>query len=118
MVEPDVEQLMVTLWVEVYVPAAGLKVGVATVASKVNSSLVLVDEVPKGVVTVMSTSPADSEGEVAVICESEITVNDVADVEPNVRAVARVNPLPVMVTDVPPAMGPKFGLTSSTAGPG
>ena len=37
-------------------------------------------------------------------------------VPPNVTAVAPVKLVPVMVTDVPPAAGPEFGLTLVTVG--
>jgi hypothetical protein len=71
-------------------------------------------EVPVGVVTVTSTVPADPAGEVAVIDVSELTVNEPALVAPNVTADAAVSPEPVMVTVVPPAVGPALGLTAVT----
>ncbi len=72
---------------------------------------------PAGVVTVTSTVPAPA-GEVAVIWVSELTVNEVAAVAPNATAVAPVNPVPVIVTEVPPACGPLLGLTLVTVGGG
>ena len=42
----------------------------------------------------------------------------VAATPPKVTLVAPVNVVPVMVTLVPPAMGPEFGLTEVTVGPG
>jgi hypothetical protein len=45
-----------------------------------------------------------------VICVSEFTVKLVAFVDPNLTAVAPVKFAPVMVTDVPPEVGPVFGL--------
>ena len=54
-----------------------------------------------GVVTVTSAIPEPA-GEVAVILISELTVKLVAAVEPNLTAVAPVNPVPVIVTVVPP----------------
>ena len=47
---------------------------------------------------------------------SESTVNDVAAVPPNETAVAPVNPVPLMVTAVPPAAGPDSGATRTTTG--
>ncbi len=47
---------------------------------------------------------------------SELTVKLVAALAPKSTAVAPVNPVPVMVTDVPPAAGPVFGLTAVTVG--
>jgi hypothetical protein len=49
-------------------------------------------------------------GDVAVIDVSEFTVMFVAAADPNLTEVAPVKPLPEMVTDVPPAAGPVFGL--------
>ncbi len=48
-------------------------------------------------------------GEVAVIWVSETTVKLVAAVAPKATAVAPVKPVPVMVTVVPPAVGPEVG---------
>jgi hypothetical protein len=64
----------------------------------------------------MSTLPADSAGLEAVICVDELTVNVVADVEPNSTAVAAVKFEPVTMTELPPASGPADGLTEVTAG--
>ena len=44
------------------------------------------------------------------------TVTSVAAVVPKSTAVAPVNPVPVIVTGVPPAAGPLFGLTPVTVG--
>jgi hypothetical protein len=73
--------------------------------------------VPSGVVTVTSSAPAASAGEVAVIDVSEFTTN-VAEVEPKSTAVAPVKPVPVIVTDVPPAVDPERGLIPVTVGAG
>jgi hypothetical protein len=62
--------------------------------------------VPAGVVTTTCAVPAACAGAVAVIWESESTVNVVASVPPKVTAVAAVNPDPEIVTTVPPAVGP------------
>ena len=65
--------------------------------------------------TLTSTVPAPA-GEVAVIWVAELTVNPVAAVAPNVTAVAPENPVPVMVTVVPPARGPALGEIEVTTG--
>ena len=59
----------------------------------------------------MSTVPALWAGEVAVIDVALLTVNVAAAVAPKLTAVAPVKPVPVIVTDVPPAVGPFVGLT-------
>ncbi len=105
--------VMVTAVPPPVLPEVGLTavtVGAAG-AVKVNWSEAEVVDVPLGVVTVMSTVAADSAGEVAVIAESEVTVKETAAVLPNFTAVAPVKPLPVMLTTVPPAVLPLFGLT-------
>ena len=58
---------------------------------------------PPGVVTVMSTVPAEPAGAVAVIWVALLTVKLVALVAPNLTAVAPVKLVPVIVTVVPPA---------------
>ena len=78
----------------------------------------LVGDVPPGVVTVTSIVPELAAGEVAVIEVSDLTVNDVAEVDPNLTAVAPVKPVPVIVTEVPPASGPAVGLMLVTVGIG
>jgi hypothetical protein len=82
----------------------------------VNWSAELVAEVPPGVATVTSTTPAEPAGEVAVTLVSFTTVNEVAAVLPKLTAVAPVSPLPAMVTTVPPASGPAMGEISLTTG--
>ena len=71
---------------------------------------------PPGPVTVTSTVPAASAGLVAVICVAETTITLVAAVVPKSTAVAPLKPVPVIVTDVPPADGPAAGLTAVTVG--
>ena len=66
--------------------------------------------------TVRSTVPAASAGEVAVIWVSLSTVKLWAGVLPKSTAVAPVKPMPVIVTVVPPAAGPEDGLTPVTVG--
>ena len=70
---------------------------------------------PPMVVTLTSTVPVPA-GEVAVIDVAELTVKPVAGVAPNATAVAPVKPVPVMVTDVPPASGPAVGDIEVTVG--
>ncbi len=75
--------------------------------------------VPPLLVTVTSTRPAASAGEKAVIDVGELAETPVAAVVPNMTALAGVvalNPVPVMVTEVPPAVGPEVGLTAVTVG--
>jgi len=64
---------------------------------------------------VTSTVPVPA-GEVAVIEVAELTVKLVALVAPNFTAVAPVKPVPVTVTDVPPAAGPDVGEIEVTVG--
>src|ERR1700722_5081422 len=45
-----------------------------------------------------------------------LTVKLVAGVLPNETAVAASRPVPLMLTDVPPAMGPEFGVTAKISG--
>jgi hypothetical protein len=49
---------------------------------------------------------------------SSTTVKLVAATPPNVTAVAPLKPLPVIVTSVPPDVGPVFGEADVTAGTG
>ena len=71
--------------------------------------------VPPGVVTRMWTVPVPA-GEVAVIWEGESTVNPAAAVLPKVTAIAPVNPVPVMTTDVDPPTEPEAGEMPETVG--
>jgi hypothetical protein len=72
---------------------------------------------PPGVVTLMSTVPAEPAGEVATTWVAVFEVM-VAAVDPKLTAVAPDRLLPVIVTDVPHAAGPLTGLTPLTAGAG
>jgi hypothetical protein len=97
-------------------PAEGateLTVGAATY---VKLSAALVPLVPPNVVTVTSTGPAEPAGLVAVTCVALSTMKDVAAVEPKSTALAPAKLVPVMVTDVPPAVGPLAGETDVTVG--
>ena len=55
-------------------------------------------------------------GDVAVIWVAELTVNPVAGVAPKFTAVAPVRLVPVIVTDVPPVVGPAVGEIDVTVG--
>ena len=79
-------------------------------------SLALVALVPPVVVTVMSTVPAEPAGAVAVIEVALLTAKLVALVAPNLTALAPVRFVPVIVTVVPPEVGPAVGLTPVTVG--
>jgi hypothetical protein len=57
-------------------------------------------------------------GLVAMIDVAELTVKTEALVEPNLTDVAPVKPVPVIITDVPPAAGPLLGSTLVTVGGG
>jgi hypothetical protein len=82
----------------------------------VNWSAGLVALVSSKTVTVTSTVPLPA-GEIAVIDVALLTVNEVAAVPPNCTTVARARLSPVMVTSVPPAVGPLFGEIEVTDGP-
>lgn len=83
----------------------------------VNWSAAEVALVPPVVVTVMSTVPVPT-GDVAVMDVSEFMLKVLAAVLPKVTALAPVKPVPVIVTDVPPAAGPDEGAIWVTAGAG
>ena len=71
--------------------------------------------VPPGVVTVTLTVPEPA-GEVMLRLVSLVTPRMVPAVVPNLTAVAPVNPVPVIVTDVPPPAGPLTGDKLVTVG--
>ena len=86
-----------------------------------NWSLGLVALVPPAVVTVTSTvPPADTCGDVTTIFVAVAEVTLGAAVEP--KSTTGVEPLlrlvPLIVTVVPPAVGPEVGLTDVTWGAG
>jgi hypothetical protein len=99
-------------------PGAGPEFGetLETMVAYVNLSAALVADVPAIVVTVMSTVPTDPAGDTAVICDALFTVNEVAAVVPNRTLLAPINPVPVMVTGVPPAVLPEDGEIEVTVG--
>ena len=61
---------------------------------------------PPGVVTLTSCAPALPAGATAVICVAEIGVTTAAFDPPNVTALGLPRFVPVMVTTVPPSVGP------------
>jgi len=67
------------------------------------------DAVPSSVVIITLTAPAAWAGVVAVIVVAEETVYDAAAVPPKVTPVTLTKPVPVIVTDVPPATVPDAG---------
>ena len=81
----------------------------------------LVVLVPYAVVTVMSTTPPPGEalaGDVTVALVDDETATLVPAVLPNLTVMPLANPVPVSVTDVPPAIVPLVGLTPVTVGNG
>src|SRR3984885_11505777 len=74
-------------------------------------------DVPPGVVTVTVTVP-DPDGLTALIWVPESMITSVAASGPNITAVAPMNPLPVIVTGVPPSSDPLPGVTAVTTGTG
>jgi hypothetical protein len=72
-------------------------------------------DIPSGVVTLIDAVPAEPAGAVAVIELSLLTINDIAGLPRTVTAVAPMNPVPVIVIEVPPASGPLAGETLVTA---
>ena len=73
------------------------------------------EDVPEALATDTATVPVP-DGEIAAIFVSLTTVNLDAFAFPKKTPVAPVNPLPVMVTWVPPFALPFDGLTPSTTG--
>jgi len=69
-------------------------------------------------VTVTVTAPALPAGVVAVICVPLATTKLVAAAPPKVTVAPAAKFVPVIVTAVPPAVGPPFGETLLTAGGG
>ena len=67
-------------------------------------------------VTVTVTAPALPAGAVAVMLVLLTTTTFVAAVPPNVTVAPAAKFVPVIVTAVPPAAGPLFGLTLVTVG--
>ena len=70
---------------------------------------------PAGLVTVTSTVPLPA-GDTAVQVLGLVQDTPVAGVEPNITEESAVNPVPLMVTVVPPAADPAVGLIPVTPG--
>ena len=115
----DAPVKLVPAIVTVVPPAAGPEDGLTRVTvggvTYAYWSLVLAALVPPGVVTVMSTVPAAPTGAVAEIW-LELFTENVAAVPPKLTPVAPVKPVPLIVTVVPPVVGPDVGLTLVTDG--
>ena len=77
-----------------------------------------VETVPAGVVTLTQAAPAVPDGVVAEIAVALMTVRPVAAVPPMSTEVAPVNPVPIIVTVVPPATGPYVGVMLVKVGRG
>jgi hypothetical protein len=98
-------------------PAVGLTAVTVGHTLNTNWSAELVALVPAGVVTVMSTVPWASAGEMAAVIEvPEVTVKPVAALAPKLTAVAALKFAPVMATEVPPVVYPLVGVTMVTIG--
>jgi hypothetical protein len=74
--------------------------------------------VPPGVVTVTSISPAGPAGEVAVIEVALLTVKEVASVLPNFTPVTPIKLVPVITTLLPPATQDFGEIPVTVGGPG
>jgi len=85
----------------------------------VNSSAGTGALVPPAVVTVTLTVPVPG-GETAVIDSAEftLTIDAGTGVEPKLTLLPLVKFVPVIVTSVPPASGPVFGVISVMVGAG
>ena len=101
-------------------PAAGPDDGLTPVTvgggTNVNLSPALVALVPAGVVTVTSCAPALPGGAIAVSLVAAIGVKTVALDPPNLTALGFARLVPVIVTLVPPSVGPDAGLMPVTVG--
>ena len=98
-------------------PTAGERLLTVGAATYVNRSTDEVALVPPGVVTLTSTVPTVPGGEMTMMWASSVTVTGlVLDTEPNLTAVTKVNPVPVIVTAVPPLAGPLVGAMPLTVG--
>ena len=97
-------------------PDDGLTPLTAGGGTNVNLSAELVALVPPGVVTLTSCAPAVPAGETAMICVGEIGVTTAALDPPNLTALGLARFVPVIVTTVPPSVGPDVGLTPVTVG--
>ena len=72
---------------------------------------------PGGGTTVQVTLPAPAAaGDSAVISVAETTTNELAASNPNDTDDASLKPVPMIVTLVPPPIGPAAGVTEPTVG--
>jgi hypothetical protein len=85
-------------------------------ARYVNWSFAEVALVPPVALTWTSTTPAACDGAVTVNCVAEMTLTLVPAPVPKLTPVTPLKPLPVTVTEVPPANGPALGDTEVTVG--
>jgi hypothetical protein len=99
-------------------PVSGPELGETpvTLMRYVNVSALLVTEVPYAVVTVTSTGPGEPEGDIAVMDVERLTVTFGEAAPPKLTLVVPMNPVPVIVTLVPPVAGPVVGATLITVG--
>src|SRR5205823_3600146 len=97
-------------------PLLGLTAVTVGMAKKVNWSAGDVAEVPPVVVIVTSTVPGEGEGVTAVVCVGELTVTLAAAAKPKAPLAPAMKLVPVIVTDVPPPVGPELGDSDVTAG--
>ena len=103
-------------------PPVGPELGLSEVTAGgtawyVKSSAAVLGDVPPVVLTRTSTVPGVSvAGEVTVIWVAEFTATAVPDVNPKTTVAPLMKFVPVIVTTVPPPVGPKVGLIEVTAG--
>jgi len=97
-------------------PAEGLMLVTAGAPRYVNWSAEEIAETPPGLLTVTLAMPIEAIGLTAVIWVAELTVKVLAGIDPKSTAIAVVNPVPLIVTDVPPVAGPIMGLMPVTDG--
>ena len=103
--------VMTTLVPPEAAPDAGLTPETTAAVTYVNE----VEAVMLALLTVTFTVPAACGGAVAVICVSELTVK-LAATPPKFTALTPVKLLPLMVTTLPPAVGPVPGLIAEILG--
>jgi hypothetical protein len=68
------------------------------------------------VVTVIFTVPEGSGGDIAIMEVEDWKVTEIAPTLPNDTSTLELNPVPVIVTEVPPLMGPDDGDMEVTDG--
>ncbi len=112
--------VIVTVVPPAVTPSMGVVAGLVAMAvtvggvTNVNRSAEVFGVVAATLVTEMSTVPAPSTGETAVICVGETTVKLAAAMEPNLTDTGPMKFVPVMVTVVPPRVVPAVGVTPGT----